>query len=135
MEAVLIISGLEEDGDWLGEAELTINIDNGIGDKITVSESPPSLVTSDVRNSRNKPILSWTLHLFLKVSISLVVMTSFYCLSSVLEKKNMVGVAVMVVLLLLAIVTGGVLYYRRRHNQIEREPLTNGPSMSSLQKK
>ena len=62
-------------------------------------------------------------------------MTSFYCLSSVLEKKNMVGVAVMVVLLLLAIVTGGVLYYRRRHNQIEREPLTNGPSMSSLQEK
>ena len=62
-------------------------------------------------------------------------MTSFYCLSLVLEKKNMVGVAVMVVFLLLAIVTGGVLYYRKRHNQIEREPLTNGPSMSSLQEK
>ena len=55
-----------------------------------------------------------------------------FLLSPVLEKKNLVGVAVMVVLLVLALVTGGILFYRRRLAQEEREPLTNGPSMSTL---
>ena len=53
----------------------------------------------------------------------------------VLEKRNLAGLVFFVLLILLAAVTGLVLYLRRKRGEIEREPLTNGPSMSSLQDK
>jgi len=53
-------------------------------------------------------------------------------LSRVMEKKSMLGAAVLVVLLLLAVISGGILYYRRRRQLEESEPLTSGPSMSTL---
>ena len=54
---------------------------------------------------------------------------------SVLEKRNLAGLIFFIVLILLAAVTGLVIYLRKRRGEIEREPLTNGPSMSSLQEK
>ena len=53
----------------------------------------------------------------------------------VLEKKNLAGLIFFIVLILLAAVTGLVIYLRRRRGETEREPLTNGPSMTSLQEK
>ena len=52
-----------------------------------------------------------------------------------LEKRNMVGGVVVLVLLLVLAITGGIIYQKKRQGQIEREPLTNGPSMSSLEGK
>ena len=53
----------------------------------------------------------------------------------VLEKRNLAGLVFFVVLILLAAITGLVIYLRRKRLETEREPLTNGPSMSSLQDK
>ena len=53
----------------------------------------------------------------------------------VLEKRNLAGLVFFVILILLAAVTGLVIYLRRKRLETEREPLTNGPSMTSLQDK
>ena len=53
----------------------------------------------------------------------------------VLEKRNLAGLVFFVILILLAAITGLVIYLRRKRLETEREPLTNGPSMSSLQDK
>ena len=53
----------------------------------------------------------------------------------VLEKRNLAGLIFFVVLILLAAVTGLVIYLKRKRLETEREPLTNGPSITSLQDK
>ena len=53
----------------------------------------------------------------------------------VLEKRNLAGLVFFVILILLAAITGLVIYLRRKRLETEREPLTNGPSMTSLQDK
>ena len=50
------------------------------------------------------------------------------------EKSGNPGLTAFIVILVIAIVIGGIFYYRRwKSKQNERIPLTNGPSMSSLQ--
>ena len=53
----------------------------------------------------------------------------------VLEKRNLAGLVFFVILILLAAITGLVIYIKKKRLEVEREPLTNGPSMTSLQDK
>ena len=78
----------------------------------------------------------WTPRLFLKVrtDFMLVVVVTIEVFP-VLEKRNLAGLIFFVILILLAAVTGLLIYLRRKRMGAEREPLTNGPSMTSLQDK
>jgi len=114
---------------WVNKAYVNVTITNSVDsiheEKIQINNNTEAVTTVTVTTVTEKPA---------NETSSNSTTISSESTNNTEEKSGNPGLTAFIVILVIAIVIGGIFYYRRwKSKQNERIPLTNGPSMSSLQ--